>query len=267
MKRVHRIALLLSACAALALALPERAPAAPIHLDPVVDGALLGGGLLLAGVTELVLPKLSPPWGSLGTPDISTVNALDRAAMFHYSHTLDLASTVTEYTTFAFPLAFVLLADTPDALPAGVVYVEAVSIALGVKNIVNYLAPRYRPYMYEGGAPGVDPSENDLSFPSGHATFSFASATAGLTIFLRYAPDSPWLIPFAVTSYGLASATSSMRVLAGMHFVTDVLAGAFLGTAFGYLVPALHDKLVPPRDGMGLRLNLDTGGVLLSYGY
>jgi membrane-associated phospholipid phosphatase len=266
MRRQVRAVFFLLIFAALALA-PRVSHADPIRLDPVADGILLGSGIVLAGATELLLPGLPPPWGSLGTPDISRVNALDRGAMFSYSHALDLASTVTEYTTFAFPLAFVLLADPADAFSAGVVYVEAVSIALGVKNLVNYLVPRYRPYMYEGGAPGVDPTENDLSFPSGHTTFSFAAATAGVAIFLRYSPDSPWFLPFALTSYGLATATASLRVLAGMHFVTDVVAGAVLGGAIGYLVPMLHDRLVPPRDAVGLRLNVDPREIMLSYRY
>jgi hypothetical protein len=38
----------------------------------------------------------------------------------------------------------------------------------------------------------------------------------------------------------LAGATSNLRVRAGKHFYSDVLAGAAIGTGVGVLVPALH---------------------------
>jgi membrane-associated phospholipid phosphatase len=38
----------------------------------------------------------------------------------------------------------------------------------------------------------------------------------------------------------LAGATSDLRVRAGKHFYSDVLAGAAIGAGVGVLVPALH---------------------------
>ena len=266
MKRAAALALLSWLLLALA---PFAAQAQAPRLDWRVDGPFLGGGAVLVGVGELLLPRLPPPWGALPAPDIAQVNPLDRAAMFTYSRPLDLTSTVLEYGTAAMPLALVLLgAPISDALPLGVVYLESVFLALGVKNFVNYLLPRYRPYMYEGGAPGVDPSEDQRSFPSGHTTFVFAAATAGVTLFSRYAPDSPLFVPFTVASYGLATAVGSLRILSGMHFLTDVLAAAAIGSAFGYLVPVLHDRLVPRKDGgIGMGLRVDAQGITLSYAY
>ena len=237
MKRPLAVALL--SCTLLAAS--PRLPAAPVQLDPVVDGSLLGGGIVLAGVGEFLLPHLAPPWGPLPAPDLLQVDPLDRAAMApRYSRPMDLVSTVAEYSTFALPVAVGLLADRADALPLGAVYLESVTLAIGAKNLVNYLVPRYRPYVYTGGAESVDPLELDRSFPSGHATFAFASATAGVVLFAAYAPNSPYLVPFAITSYGLAAVTATLRVTSGMHFVTDVVAGALLGTLFGYALPALR---------------------------
>jgi membrane-associated phospholipid phosphatase len=252
----------------LALA-PFAAGAEVPRLDWRIDGPVLGSGVVLVGVGELLLPRLAPPWGALPAPDIAQVNPPDRAAMFSYSRPLDLTSTVLEYGTAAMPVALVLLAaPLSDALPLSVVYLESVFLALGVKNFVNYLLPRYRPYMYEGGAPGVDSSEDDRSFPSGHTTFVFAAATAGVTLFSRYAPDSPLFVPFTVASYGLATAVGSLRILSGMHFLTDVLAGAAIGSALGWLVPVLHDRLVPRNDaGVGMDLRVDAQGITLSYSY
>ena len=236
MRRAGSIGLLVSVL----LALSPAAHAAPIRLDPFVDGPLLGGGVLLTGVGEFLLPRLPPPGGPLGAPDLLQVNPLDRAAMARYSRAEELASTVTEYAAFALPVAVAIVGDWSDALPLGAVYLESITLALGAKNLVNYLVPRYRPYVYEGGAEFVDPLEVDRSFPSGHATAAFASATAGVVLFAAYAPNSPYLVPFAVVTFGLAAATATLRVTSGMHFVTDVLVGALIGSLLGYAIPALR---------------------------
>jgi undecaprenyl-diphosphatase len=217
--------------------------AGPVQLDPVLDGVLLGSGVALAGVGEFLLPQLPPPWGPLAPPDLLTVNPLDRAAMAgRYSRAMDLASTVGEYSAFALPVAVALLADSKDALPLGAVYLESITLAMAAKNLVNYLVPRYRPYVYTGGAENVDPLEVDRSFPSGHTTFAFASATAGVFLFNAVSPNSPYLVPFAIVSYSLAAATATLRVTSGMHFVTDVVAGALIGSLFGALIPAVRTR-------------------------
>jgi len=149
----------------------------------------------------------------------------------------------------------------------GIIYGQAISYAFAVKNVLKYLLPRYRPYVYNGGAPGVDSTEDDQSFPSGHATVVFAAATAGVTIYAMMFPGSPWFVPFTIASYGMAVLTASFRVASGMHFVTDVVAGAALGSAFGYLVPLLHRQR--PSGGSVTGLSLETTGpeVLIRYRY
>ena len=246
---------------------PKNAQSDAIRLNWIVDGPLLGAGIVYAGIGELLLPRLTPPWGPLGAPDISQVNLLDRSAMFSYSHPLDLASTILELSAAGLPAVFTLIVDPGDFIPLAVVYGEAISLAVGTKNLLNYLIPRYRPYMYEGGAPGVDSLEDDRSFPSGHTTVVFAAATAGVTLFAMYAPDSPYFIPYTVISYSLAAATASFRVLSGMHFTTDVITGAVLGSLFGFLVPYFHEKVSTQQTSSGFRVDVRGDGVLLGYSY
>ena len=66
----------------------------------------------------------------------------------------------------------------------------------------------------------------------------------------------------AVRMASRRSAAFSARVAAGMHFMTDVAAGALLGTAIGYAVPLLH------RDGNdGLNLSAFPDAVLVTWRY
>jgi membrane-associated phospholipid phosphatase len=101
-------------------------------------------------------------------------------------------------------------------------------------QVLKWSAGRHRPVK------GIDPSafhpfprgmvglwrEQALSFPSGHASLSFASAMC-LTMLL---PRLGWLF------FVIAGATAVERVIENAHYVSDVVAGAGLGILVGWLV-------------------------------
>jgi len=76
-------------------------------------------------------------------------------------------------------------------------------------------------------------SETDFSFPSGHATFYMALAFA---IFLSHKKAGYWFMFFALL-IGLA------RIMAGVHFPIDILAGFIFGAGIAYLVRFVYDKI------------------------
>ncbi len=89
-----------------------------------------------------------------------------------------------------------------------------------------------------------DHSDNN-SFPSGHATFAFASAT---TLYRRYG----WQIGFP--AYAIATLAGTARVKAKKHHWYDVVAGAAIGSAAGwYFTDPYNDKvqLTPWADSHG----------------
>ena len=84
------------------------------------------------------------------------------------------------------------------------------------------------------------------SLPSGHATMSFTLAT----VLLLAVPElrRPWLaIPIA--AYALLTVLS--RVVLGVHYTTDVVAGACLGMACALVVDAIATRLAERRAAVG----------------
>ena len=80
----------------------------------------------------------------------------------------------------------------------------------------------------------------EVSFPSGHtATVAGGAMSLAATFWWKY-PNSPWR--FAVAGAGIVATTlvGVGRVRAGVHFPTDVLAGAAIGGSLGLLIPWLH---------------------------
>lgn len=97
-------------------------------------------------------------------------------------------------------------------------------VAIGLNYVVKLIVKRPRPVLE--GLPPLGGAPSSLSFPSAHATSSFAVATA----MTRVAPE-------AAIVFALAAALSLGRPYLGMHYPSDVLAGAILGVALGLIVP------------------------------
>jgi membrane-associated phospholipid phosphatase len=97
-------------------------------------------------------------------------------------------------------------------------------VAIGLNFLVKVVVRRPRPVLE--GLPPLGGAPSSLSFPSAHATSSFACATA----MTRIAPEAAPLFLLAV---GIAAC----RPYLGMHYPSDVVGGALLGTALGLIVP------------------------------
>ena len=173
--------------------------------------------------------------------DPQEVNSFDRPFMAPYSKTLDDLSLVPAIAVALSP-AVLLTQPSSEYLTIGLMYIESFAITYGSKELIKFLVHRERPYMYDANTPMslVQDEEHNESFLSGHTALAFNGASFASYVFCKYNPDSKWKIPVIAASYSLAAATAAMRVASGCHFVTDVLAGAALGTVIGIAVPALH---------------------------
>ncbi|MBV9819255.1 MAG: phosphatase PAP2 family protein [Solirubrobacterales bacterium] len=97
----------------------------------------------------------------------------------------------------------------------------AVAIAYAANTTLKLLVQRPRPVLDD--LPPLTPTFSGLSFPSAHATTSFAAARA-----------YRGLVP-AGALYGLAAGYALSRPYLGVHYPSDVCAGAALGTVVGGL--------------------------------
>jgi membrane-associated phospholipid phosphatase len=95
----------------------------------------------------------------------------------------------------------------------------AVAGAYAANTAVKAIIGRARPEV--PGLPGLVRTPTGLSFPSAHATSSFAAARA----YSGLIPPAPL--------YAGAAAMALSRVYLGVHYPSDVLAGAALGSALG----------------------------------
>ena len=106
-------------------------------------------------------------------------------------------------------------------------------VAIGLNFGIKLLVKRPRPVL--DGLPPLGGAPSSLSFPSAHATASFAAATA----MSRFAPE------LKLALFGAAATMAVTRPYLGMHYPSDVAAGAVLGTIMGTVVPIPSGSSTP----------------------
>jgi undecaprenyl-diphosphatase len=128
----------------------------------------------------------------------------------------------------AIGLALTLLWRRPSLL---VTVLLAVGAADLLAALIKDVVPRHRPFEHQLG-----PSERNHSFPSGHTATAFAGATALSAFAPRFRP----------AFYALACLIGFSRLYNGVHYPTDVLAGAVLGACVAFVLLRVTNRRRSP---------------------
>src|SRR6185437_5063682 len=108
-----------------------------------------------------------------------------------------------------------------------------------VNTAIKFAVRRPRPQI--PGLPPLQGTTTGLSFPSAHSATSFAGALAYRRLGLPGAP-----------LYAVAGGMALSRVYLGVHYPSDVLAGALLGTALAAVATSRYPMTGhPPLRGAG----------------
>jgi membrane-associated phospholipid phosphatase len=114
-------------------------------------------------------------------------------------------------------------------------------LTTGITDGTKKVVARERPGFYYGRQAETEaadhPNERNLSFFSGDTSWAFSLAACGSTLaFLRGYRAAPWI---AAGTGVAASAVGLLRIAGDMHWATDVMTGAVVGTGIGIGLPVL----------------------------
>src|SRR6267142_734602 len=133
------------------------------------------------------------------------------------------------------------------AVQLALIDIETLAITTLMTTALQRAVGRARPFLRECASnPNSDSdcagsaNNRNSSFISGHASLAFSAATTLCVQHSRlslYGSADPVVCPAALT---IAAGSSLLRVVADRHWISDVIAGAVLGSAVGYVVSAVH---------------------------
>ncbi|MEJ7727655.1 MAG: phosphatase PAP2 family protein [Polyangiaceae bacterium] len=219
--------------------------------DNRIDGAVTATGLLWLIASETLKPRLVPEkcrWCYRAADGADTLNGVDSAIrrnlVWKSPATANTVSSVIAFATEpASALGLLAVAGAYDGATDGfpldaLLTTEAVALAIDFNQVAKFALARERPFVhYLPRAPdGVreltaSPSDDNLSFFSGHTTLAFAiAASSGTIASLRGYRLAP-----VVWGAGVAQAVAVgyLRIGADKHYFSDVMTGAVVGSVVG----------------------------------
>lgn len=233
------------------------------------DYVVTGVGAALTLSAAIVKPR---PQHSLTGPigfDSSVRRALraDKLAVrydFRDASDVGLSLAVTwPFVGDALTTAWWYRGSRESAQEMALIDLETLAVGGAIQGVTNVLVSRERPFGKDCGqgelpsdAIDCDGSFHYRSFFSGHSSFSFTGAAL---ICIHHMENellgAPWDAISCATGYAVATTTATFRIVADVHYASDVLLGATVGTLVGYGVPLLHYRKL----GGGARLRSSTG--------
>ncbi|NDV47256.1 PAP2 family protein [Paludibacter sp. 221] len=186
--------------------------------------------LLLLGTFSI----LCEPACSQNT-DINLLKNLNNSSPFMRGYSIGFSQTAYA-TVVAVPVVMgtVGLIKKDEELLRNTIYIGAsLAVNTALTYGLKYTIKRERPYDKYPGMLDVPYPESSYSLPSGHSSIAFATATA---LSLKY---PKWYV--IAPTYFWACSVAYSRMNLGVHYPTDVLAGALLGAGSAYVTYLVNE--------------------------
>jgi len=213
---------------------------------------IAGSAITLA--SAIVKPRsrheLTGPIGfDKGVRNALRADSLANRYIFRDASDVGLSLTVSwPFVADALTTAWWYRGSRETAQEMALIDLETLAVSGAIQGVTNVLVSRERPFgrdCGQGELPGdaIDctGSFHYRSFFSGHSAFSFTGAAL---ICVHHIENdllgSPWDAISCAGGYAVAATTATFRVVADVHYASDVLLGAAVGTLVGYSVPLLH---------------------------
>jgi membrane-associated phospholipid phosphatase len=221
------------------------------------DYLLTGAGAAITLAAAVIKP-ISPPALSGGILFDDAVRRALRANSLQTRYAFRDASDVGVSLAVTWPFfadslftAWWYRGNRDAAEEMALIDLETLAVSGAVQGITNVLVGRERPYGRDCGtsvlpeaALDCQGSSRHRSFFSGHATFSFTGAALiCIHHFENELLGSPWDALSCAAGYAVAASTATFRVVSDVHYASDALTGALVGTFIGYGVPFLHYRV------------------------
>lgn len=126
---------------------------------------------------------------------------------------------------------------------AGILLYLSQLLNIIVVTILKDTIQRPRPFLTLTDLHPLISLPTSYSFPSGHASSAFAGALIIAYMFRK------WLVP----AYIVAIMIAVSRVYLGVHYPSDIIVGAVIGTLSSIIIIALYNKLLFKKYGKFLK--------------
>ena len=209
--------------------------AAQTPVPPYRVGWADAASVTAAATIALLGAHATPPPSTCAPCDRADLPGIDRwAAGLHSGPTSTTSDVALVGVAGGALLAAVSGVGPTRARGDVVVLANAVAWTAAATEWLKVGFHRARPALYQDGAvQAAAQAANRKSFPSGHTSTAFATAVAYTTLAQRQ--RLPHATRNSLLLLGGATGVGALRVLGGKHFPTDVLAGAAIGSAIGWI--------------------------------
>lgn len=167
------------------------------------------------------------------TLDIRILESIAETRTVPQTQTFKVLSDINNYVQIAVPVGLLVAGAVNDdkIMRQNALYVASSTAVTALVNVgLKHLFKRSRPFKKYPNFVSVR-TASGYSFPSGHTSSAFATASALSRAYSKWYVVAPSLL--------WASSVGYSRMYLGVHFPTDVLAGAALGTGAAFALDGL----------------------------